>query len=166
MAKSYLGYLTSNNLINRNQSAYRPHHSCETALLNLTDNWLKVMESRELVDSVLLDLSKAFDLVEHDLLLSKIDKYHATNTSQEWFKSYLSNRTKRCCILMGSLSDALVLARGVPQGSILGPILFSLYINDLPIDLFTVVCLVTWPLNESEAGVGLVMIQTSLLLLC
>ena len=100
MAKSYLGYLTSNNLIYRNQSAYRPHHSCETALLNLNDNWLKVMESRKLVDSVLLDLSKAFDLVEHDLLLSKIDKYHVTNTSQEWFKSYLSNRTKPCCILV------------------------------------------------------------------
>ena len=134
VAKSFLGYLTSNNLIHRNQSAYRPHHSCETALLNLTDNWLKVMESRKLVDSVLLDLSKAFDLVEHALLLSKIGKYHVTNTSQEWFKSYLSNRTKRCCI-NGSLSDALVLARGVPQGSILGPILFSLYINDLPIGI-------------------------------
>ena len=66
VAKSYLGYLTSNNLIHRNQSAYRPHHSCETALLNLADNCLKVMESRKLVDSVLLDLSKAFDLVEHD----------------------------------------------------------------------------------------------------
>ena len=134
MAKSYLGYLTSNNLICRNQSAYRPHHSCETALLNLTDNWLKVMESRKLVDSVLLDPSKAFDLVEHDLLLSKIDKYHVTNTSQEWFESYLSNRTQRCCI-NGSLADAPVLARGVLQGSILVPILFSLYINDLPIGI-------------------------------
>ena len=60
--------------------------------------------------------------------------YHATSTSQEWFKSYLSNRTQHCCI-HGSLSDSLVLARGVPQGSILGPILFSLYINDLPIEI-------------------------------
>ena len=109
VAKSYLGYLTSNNLIHRNQSAYRPHHSCETALLNLTDNWLKAMDSRKLVGSVLLDLRKAFDLVDHDLLLSKIDKYHVTNTSQEWFNSYLSNRTQRCCV-NGSLSDALVLA--------------------------------------------------------
>ena len=131
MAKSYLGYLTSNNLIHRKKSAYRPHHSCETALLNLTDNWLKAMDSRKLVGSVLLDLSKAFYLVDHELLLSKIDKYHVTNTSQEWFKSYLRNRTQRCYI-NGSLSDSLVLARGVPQGSILGPILFSLYINDLP----------------------------------
>ena len=134
VAKSYHGYLTSNNLIHRHQSAYRPHHSCETALLNLTDNWLKAMDSRKLVGSVLLDLSKAFDLVDHDLLLSKIDKYHVTNTSQEWFQSYLSNRTQRCYI-NGSLSDALVLARGVPQGSILGPILFLLYINDLPIGI-------------------------------
>ena len=91
VAKSYLGDLTSNNLIHRNQSAYCPHHSCETALLNLTDNWLKAMDSRKLVGSVLLDLSKAFDLVDHDLLLSKIDKYHVTSTSQAWFKSYLSN---------------------------------------------------------------------------
>ena len=91
VAKSYLGYLTSNNVIHRHQSAYRPHHSCETALLNLTDNWIKAMDSRKLVGSVLLDLSKAFDLVDLDLLLSKIDKYHVTNTSQEWFKSCLSN---------------------------------------------------------------------------
>ena len=134
VAKSHLGYLTTNNLIHRNQSAYRPHHSCETALLNLADNWLKAMDSRKLVRSVQLDLSKVFDLVDHDLLLSKIEKYHVTNTSQEWFKSYFSNPAQRCCI-NGSLSDALVLAQGVPQGSILGPILFSLYINDLPIGI-------------------------------
>ena len=109
MAKSYLGYFTSNNLIHRNQLAYRPHHSCETALLNLTDNWLKAMDSRKLVGSVMLDLSKAFDLVYLDFLLSKIDKHHVTNTSQEWFKSYLSNRIQCCCI-KGSLSDAKVLA--------------------------------------------------------
>ena len=113
MAKSYLGYLTSNNLIHRNQLA---------------------MDSRKLVGSVMLDLSKAFDLVYHDFLLSKIDKHHVTITSQEWFKSYLSNRTQCCCI-KGSLSDAKVLARGVLQGSIFGPILFLLYINDLPIGI-------------------------------
>ena len=90
------------------------------------------MDSKELVGAVLLDLSKAFDLVDHSLLLSKISMYHTDNTSLRWFESYLHDRTQRCCI-NGSLSDALPITRGVPQGSILGPILFLLYINDLPL---------------------------------
>ena len=71
-----MGVLTSNNLLYSNQSAYRPYHSCETALLNITDNWLKAMDNSELVDTVFLDLSKALDLVNHDILLAKLDKYH------------------------------------------------------------------------------------------
>ena len=100
--------------------------------MSLTGNWLKAMDSKELVGAVLLDLSKAFDLVDHSLLLSKISMYHTDNRSLRWFESYLHDRTQRCCI-NGSLSDALPITRGVPQGSILGPILFLLYINDLPL---------------------------------
>ena len=69
VASAYLQFLTSNNLLYGNQSAYRPHHSCETALLNISDNWLKAMDNSELVGTVFLDLSKAFDLVNHDILL-------------------------------------------------------------------------------------------------
>ena len=90
------------------------------------------MDSKELVGTVLLDLCKAVDLVDHSLLLSKISMYHTDKTSLRWFESYLRDRTRRCCI-NGSLSDALPITRGVPQGSILGPILFLLYINDLPL---------------------------------
>ena len=107
------------------QSAYRPYHSCETVLLSFTDNWLKVMDSK-VIGAVLLDLSKAFDLEDHSLLLSKINMHHFDSISQQWFESYLHRRTQRCCI-DGSLSDALPITRGVPQGSILGPALFLLY---------------------------------------
>ena len=128
VVRSYLDYLTSDTPLHNKQSAYRPYHSCETALLSLTDNWLRAMDSKELVGAVLLDLSKAFDLVDHSLLLSKISIYHTDNTSLQWFEPYLHDRTQRCCI-NGSLFDALLITRGVPQGSILGPILFLLYIS-------------------------------------
>ena len=87
---------------------------------------------QNIIGAVLLDFSKVFDLVDHSLLLSKISMYHTDNTSLRWFESYLHDRTQRCCI-NGSLSDALPITRGVPQGSILGPILFFLHINDLPL---------------------------------
>ena len=73
------------------------------------------MDSKELVGVVLLDLSKAFDLVDHSLLLSKISMYHTDNTSLRWFESYLHDQTPRCCI-NGSLSDTLPITQGIPQG--------------------------------------------------
>ena len=73
------------------------------------------MDSKELVGAVLLDLSKAFDLVDHSLLLSKISMYHTDNTSLRWFESYLHDQTPRCCI-NGSLSDTQPITQGIPQG--------------------------------------------------
>ena len=73
------------------------------------------MDSKELVGAVLLDLGKAFNLVDHSLLLSKISMYHTDNTSLRWVESYLHDQTQRCCI-NGSLSDTLPITQGIPQG--------------------------------------------------
>ena len=121
VASSYVEYLTNHGLLYSKQSAYRPGHSYETALLSLTDNWLKAMDDSELVESVFLDISKAFDLVSHDMLLSKIAKYHASQPTLRWFRSYLCDRTQTCAI-SGVLSDPFTLTQGVPQESILGSV--------------------------------------------
>ena len=80
---------------------------------------------------VFLDLKKAFDTVDHDILLSKMNLYEIQGIALDWFRSYLTNRTQRC-LVNGSLSRICSLKCGVPQGTILGPLLFLIYINDLP----------------------------------
>ena len=93
--------------------------------------------NKELFTGVLfLDLKKAFDTVDHSILLAKLEKYGIQECSLEWFKSYLKGR-KQVCSINGKKSSAKDIKYGVPQGSNLGPILFLLYINDLPNSLKT-----------------------------
>ena len=80
---------------------------------------------------VLVDLKKAFDTVDHDILLGKLSQYGIKNTEHKWFSSYLGNR-RQCCRINGITSNFENITCGVPQGSCLGPLLFLLYINDLP----------------------------------
>ena len=127
-------YLNVNKFINKFQSGFRPHHSTSTAMLNITDEWLICFDDGKIVCVVLLDLKKAFDTVDFQLLLLKLKYYGADEVTLRWFASYLNGRIQSTSV-NGTSSASRPVSCGIPQGSILGPLLFILHINDLPAGL-------------------------------
>ena len=123
-------YIQSYNLLASEQSGFRPKHSTVTSLIKVTDDWLNAMDNKLVTGAVFVDLRKAFDTVDHSLLLNKLARYGLTPGSIQWFKDYLDNR-QIITQINGTLSEPKSIHCGVPQGSILGPLLFVLYINDL-----------------------------------
>ncbi len=124
-------FLNSNNLYPSFQSAYRKFHSTETALLKVTNDILRTLDNHQDVILVMLDLSSAFDTLDHDILLARLESYFGfSDTVIKWFKSYLTGRSQS--VVIGDVvSTSRHLEYGVPQGSVLGPLLFTLYIAPL-----------------------------------
>ena len=124
-------YLNNLELLSTNQSGFRAVHSTLTALLKNTDDWYRGMDLGKYVGTVFVDLKKAFDTVDHNILLQKLDYYGVQELDLKWFESYLSNR-KQFTSIDSADSSIQNIHIGVHQCSCLGPLLFLIYINDLP----------------------------------
>ena len=125
-------YLMGNSILNNCPWGFRSAHSTALALIDCTNNWLIGIDNGKINSTILLDVKKAFDTIDHDILLRKLSHYGISHTELEFFRSYLCNRLQ-CCSVSGHTSSFKTINCEVPQGSILSSLLFIIYVNDLPL---------------------------------
>ena len=160
ICKHILNYLDKFNLLSILQHGFRFAHSCETQLLLTLHDITSMFDAKKQIDIAILDFSKAFDTVPHQKLLHKLKHLGIQGNVIKWIQSFLTNRDQSV-IVEGETSKPITVKSGVPQGTVLGPLLFLCFINDLPdsvtsqVRLFADDCLLYRPISSAEDSIKL-----------
>ena len=134
-----MNHFHSNDLLHKNQSGFRLNHSCHTALTEVIDTWLSEINLNKLCGTSFIDFAKAFDVISHYLLLKKMNLYGLATDTLTLIKSILSD-CHQVVYVKSKESKVNSVVFGVPRGSVSGPLLFSIYINKLPLHISSCRC--------------------------